>query len=378
MDVWATLATVFAALCVSLCGTKGAISFEESHVSFLLNVITQNERLKGQESKIDSPHDLQERQSCGPNSDEQRRRVAVARCDADYISAVANFGLVTCHNPFISSTIQDIMRCGSDRGTLCALHEPSLASGEDILDRFRDAEEQCFEVNSLADTLANCSNECRAALKVIADDYGCCVHSETDITRGSLARVLTPLLWSQCGVSRPEPCDDAPFTLLTTQQQSCSFLCTYSKYVALECKQIGNKLLDIYEECGDVESANEIRQQCGFNEMGQSCGASLELLLELNNLFSVYDTCYRYMSAGVCTRECGDALKGLKNRFGCCLNTANRTTSDGFRTEEIEGFLTDPALWSACAVDTPPFCSVPADGSVYDKFINCDTCLESL
>ena len=280
-------------MCV-LCGTEGDISFEKSHVSFLLNVLTRNERFRGQESsrsKIDSPHNLQERQSCRPNS-------AVARCDADYISALADSGLVTCNNPFISSTIQDIMRCGSDRGTLCALHDPSLASGEDILDRVRDAERLCFEVNSLVDTLTNCSNECRAALQVIADDYGCCVHSETDITRGSLARMLTPLLWSQCGVSRPEPCDDAPFTLLTTQQQSCSFLCTYSKYVALECKHIGNKLLDIYEECGDVESANEIRQRCGFNEMGQSCGASLELLLELNNLFSVYDTCYRYICVG--------------------------------------------------------------------------------
>ena len=372
MDAWTKLPIVLVALCVSLYGTEGDISFEESHVFLLFNVITRNERLRGQESKTDSPHDLQERQSCGPNSDEQRRRVAVARCDADYISAVADSGLVTCNNPFIFSTIQDIMRCGSDRGTLCALHDPFSATGEDILDRVRDAERLCFEVNSLGDTLANCSNECRAALQVIADDYGCCVHSETEITRGSLAKVLTPLLWSQCSVQRPEPCDDAPFTLPTTQQQSCSFLCTLYKNVFLECKHIGNRLLDIYEECGDVESANEIRQRCGLNEMGQFCGTSVE---ELNN---VYDTCYRYMSVGVCTRECGDALKGLKNRFGCCLNAANTTTSDGFRTEEIEGFVTDPALWYACAVDTPPFCSIPDDTSVYDKFINCDTCLESL
>ena len=85
-----------------------------------------------------------------------------------------NSGLLDCLSPF--SSVDDIRRCGTDRGTLCTFYEP-----EDILDSVREIERDCFEDSTLADSLKNCSRECMTALAELADRYGCCIHSENEI-----------------------------------------------------------------------------------------------------------------------------------------------------------------------------------------------------
>ena len=156
------------------------------------------------------PHTVDERQSCEPNSFEQNRRVAAVTCDPEYVAAVTNSGLLDC--VFQNPSIDDIRQCGTDRGTLCTFYEHfSPTSSEDILDSVREIERDCFKDSTLAESLKNCSRECMTALAELADRYGCCIHSEIEIiNRGERARVLTPLLWSQCGVERPEPCDNTP------------------------------------------------------------------------------------------------------------------------------------------------------------------------
>ena len=321
------------------------------------------------------PHTVDERQSCEPNSLEQNRRVAAVTCDPEYVAAVTNSGLLDC--VFQNPSIDDIRQCGTDRGTLCTFYKPfSPTSSEDILDSVREIERDCFEDSTLANTLKNCSSECMTALEEFADRYGCCIHSQNEITGEERTRVLTPLLWSQCGVERPEPCENTPRSPANTAA-SCSFFCAAIKSAVLQCKHIGSELLQIYEDCGDTEWAKELRQTCGFNDKGRSCGfASESLTTQESELFSAFDKCYRYLSASECTPECRGALESLSDSFGCCVNNRN-TTAEENRAEEIDSFVTDPALWAACGVQTPDFCDLPADTrSVYEQFIQCDdTCL---
>ena len=214
------------------------------------------------------------------------------------------------------------------------------------------------------------------ALAELADRYGCCIHSEIEIiNRRERARVLTPLLWSQCGVERPEPCDNTPRSPTDTAA-SCSFVCAGLKSRALQCKHIGSELLQIYEDCGDTESAKRLRQTCGFNDKGRSCGFTFEILTTQDSeLFSAFDKCYRYLSASECTPECRGTLESLSDSLGCCVNNLNTTAGEN-RAEKVDSFVTDPALWAACGVQTPDFCDLPADTrSVYEEFIQCDTCL---
>ena len=322
-------------------------------------------------AKLDLEHRVVRRQSCDPLSPEQNRREAAVRCDPDYIAAVTESGLLSCGVPLFF--VADSSRCGTDRGTLCALYSTD-ASGS-LTDSAEDIERLCFEDSSLAETLQNCSAQCRGALEALAVNFGCCVRSETSITRSELAKTLTPLLWSQCGVTRPGPCEDAPSlpTDLNPSDPSCSFACIFSQSTALECWHIGSKLLQVYEDCGDENSANELRQRCGFNHKNRSCGASLDTLSIGNDpIFSIYDKCYRFLSTGQCPTECRDALEELRDTYGCCVNNFNTTSEN--RQEEIGPVVTSYGLWSACGVESPGFCSLPTSISAYDDLPLCVEC----
>ena len=321
-------------------------------------------------AEISSQHPIVQRQSCEPDSVEQRRRVAAAQCDTNYVTAVT---ASECDVSFFSNA-EDIRRCGTDRGTLCALYSPSLTTTDrDIVDRAQDVQHFCFEEASLSKSLANCSAECRNALEAFGSDFGCCVRSEPQFSQDDLAKTLTPLLWSQCGVTLPEPCEDTPLES-PAATTSCGFFCGFSVFIGLECRHVGSKLLEIYEDCGDTGSANELRQQCGFNQKGQSCGLSLDFITtQRDTVFSTYNKCYRFLSARECAPECRGALESLKNKFGCCVNNLN-TTSAISSQEEIGAFVTSYELWSACDVESPGFCSLADDVSLYDDLIQCELC----
>ena len=112
-------------------------------------------------------------------------------------------------------------------------------------------------------------------------------------------------------------------------------------------------------------------ERCGQYKQGWI----INLTTQDSELFSAFDKCYRYLSASECTPECRGALESLSDSLGCCVNNPN-TTAEENRAEKVDSFVTDPALWAACGVQTPDFCDLPADTrSVYEEFIQCDTCL---
>ena len=305
-------------------------------------------------------HNIIQRQSCDPNSVEQNRRVAAAKCDTNYVTAIVSS---PCN--FLFTSLGDIRRCGTDRGTLCALYDPSLDT--------REIRRLCFVDNTLPETLANCSSKCRKRLETFASEFGCCIHTEPRIVE-AFSNTLTPLLWSQCGVTRPEPCEDTPnIPEKSTDDPSCSSFCGSSQSFGLECQHIGDKLLQIYEQCGDTVSANELRQRCGFNARGRFCGIIPDFTASLTDtIFPVYNKCYNFLSSGQCATACKEALEDLKETYGCCVNNLNSTSQS--RQREIGVFVTSYKLWSACGVESPGFCSLPADLSVYDELIQCNAC----
>ena len=318
----------------------------------------------------DPHHHIIQRQSCGPNSVEQNRRVAAAKCNTKYVTAIVSS---SCN--FLFTKLKDVRRCGTDRGTLCALYDPSLdtTGTVDIEELAIEIDRLCSGDNTLSDTLTNCSSKCRKRLETFASKFGCCIHTEPRILE-AFSNTLTPLLWSQCGVTRPEPCEDTPnIPEPSTNDPSCSFFCGFSQYFGLECQHIGDKLLQIYEECGDTESANQLRQRCGFNSKSRFCGTILNFSASLTDtIFAVYNKCYNFLSSGQCATACREALEDLKETYGCCVNSLNSTSQS--RQGEIGVFVTSYELWSACGVESPGFCNLPADVSVYDDLIQCDIC----
>ena len=312
-------------------------------------------------ARANSQHHMIKRQAgCTPESAEQDRRIATANCDPDFVAALLNFGGNTCGFP-----LQVIARYGTDSaGTLCELYDPFLTqeSGDDrnMLDSARDIITICFQSPSLSETLRNCSSGCRSALEEFADRFGCCIHTEPSITDDETGMVLAPYLWSQCGVTLPDPCENAPRTrsLDSSSATGCSFSCAVMQSLALECKYLGNQRLKIYEECGDTESANEVLQDCGFNEKGEFCGALIDTFgIDFRDIaFSVYNKCFRFFSSNECPTECKPALIDLKDTHGCCVNSMNTTST--FRQGDIEVLITRHDLWSACNVETPGLCSL--------------------
>ena len=329
-------------------------------------------------ARANSQHHMIQRQAgCTPESVELDRRIATTNCDPDFVAALSNFGGNTCGFP-----LQIIAKCGTDStGTLCELYDPFLrkesSDDRDMLDVAGDIIDSCFRSPSLSETLRNCSSRCRNLLQEFADRFGCCIHTEPSITEDGTGMILAPYLWSQCSVTLPDPCENAPRTRsLDSSATECSFSCAVIQSLALECKYLGNQRLNIYEECSDTESANEVLQDCGFNEKGEFCGALIDIFgIDFQDIaFSVYNKCFRFFSSNECPTECKPALIDLKDTYGCCINSMNTTSR--FQQGDIEVLITRYDLWSVCNVETPGLCSLPADPSVYDDILECSTCVD--
>ena len=322
---------------------------------------------------------------CTPDSDELERRLAVLRCDPEFSRAIGETG---CALPRLLFAELDFRNCGSDRnGTFCVQHDIADIEPFDLAQGIND---ECFDTHS-----RNCTSGCRETLREFSKRFGCCVHSYDMIVFRSI-RALTPQLWQDCGVERPEPCDNSPASppVLNTGI-TCTISCSFTQYNAIYCKHLARKAIDIYNECGDDENAMQVAQECGFSDRGMFCAGlgkvrfltvslgSIGILRdpsdELNNefVFQVYNKCLQFFANGTCPSECRDTLLEIRNEYGCCFNNLNTTAFDfsSFENEDSpKSLVTGYDLWSACDVETPGFCSLSSDSSVYDALMHCSLC----
>ena len=318
-------------------------------------------------------------EQCTPDSDELDGRIAALRCDADFYRAIRETG---CALPRLLFADNDFRDCGSDsNGTFCAQHDTADTDPSDLA---RDINDECFEPPS-----QNCSSSCRETLEEFSERFGCCVHSERVISDRYI-RVLTPQLWQDCGVERPEPCDNSPASPPVVDANiTCTVSCSYTQYNAIYCKHLARKAIDIYNECGDDENAMQVAQECGFSDRGMFCAGLGQIGFlavlgdpnddELSNEFvlQVYNKCLQFFANGTCPSECRDTLQEIRNKYGCCFNNINKTAFDFalFNDEDDpQGLVTGYDLWSACGVETPGLCSLPDDVSVYDDLMHCSLC----
>lgn len=299
--------------------------------------------------------------------DELGERIDALRCDPDFSRAIRQTKCLLTTRRF---TGRD---CGRNKnGTLCAQYcEFNLA---------RDIHRMCFDPPT-----QSCSSNCREALEQFSERFGCCVHSDFVIDDRFIG-VLTPQLWQDCGVERPEPCDDAPRgPAMPDKNISCTLGCSFTQYNAMYCKHLAKKEIDIYSECSDDGMALQIAQECGFSKRGRFCAGLGQVFLsvllhipnnELNNefVFRVYSKCIQVFSNGTCPRECRDTLQEIRNKYGCCFNNLNATAFNFGYEDGLQSLVTRSELWSACGVETPGFCSLPDDVSVYDDLMYCSPC----
>lgn len=329
-------------------------------------------------------HVTSRRQTCTPGSEEMSRRLAVINCDQRYVEAALD--LINredvCGFDFLNS---DFNRCGTNHnGELCAVHDPRFIrfnGTRGMVDVAGDIILICFQ--NIGGTLQNCSSECRQMLEEFSDRFGCCIHTEPRLKADDAVGIFALNLWSQCDVTRPEPCDDSPPITIVPRSlvdDTCSFLCIVTQSIFLECKYLARERLQLFEDCGDLDAAWEMRQICGFNEKGDYCGGNnggtalsfLDDNSRRNLAFSIYNKCFRFFSGDECTTECRETLQDTSDELGCCVNSMNSTVVYGEGSVEV--LTTRYDLWSKCGVQTPGFCHLPTDPSVYDRYIQCNTC----
>ena len=326
-----------------------------------------------------------ERQTC--STEDLNQRLARVQCDADYLNALRNIENAACSYPvaFRLARIRFTFHRGypecateDSTGMLCGEHDSAQVDPREIAE---DIIDDCLV------TPGNCSDRCRTTLEAFASRFGCCIHS-LDVTESQdLIRALTPQLWEDCGVARPEPCEDEPLELAPLNPNvSCSHTCTVQQSLALFCKYQAAGVIQAYRECDNEQGAVQTIQTCGFNNGGDLCGvvsrinfisfvAGSSIQLDEEYVRQMYDTCIDFALTGKCSTECREALVRARDRFGCCLSSIN-TTALGFTF--IDGdpanFVTSSELWSTCVVQPPSLCQLPNDLSVYDGLTQCELC----
>lgn len=321
-----------------------------------------------------------ERQSDCTRSSDFRERMTAIECNAEYLKAVND---VECFFYAIVPFFGDFAKCGlGTNNTFCRVHETSDVTPFDVAS---DVIQQCIEGSR------NCSNSCKTTLENFSERFGCCIHSDGVTRIGNLIRALTPQLWSDCGVPRPEPCGNVIMPQSATNS-SCSYTCSLNQFHALFCKYQAEDMMALYRECGEEKVALRLAQSCGFNNRGEFCATvgsvhSISSLvhhprdeLDQEYLEGIYDKCIDFALTGNCPAECRKALLDAKDRFGCCFNNINGSAIDLSTTffypvseDGIRSFVTDNNLWSACVVEPPGLCQFPNVG-VFDELTQCSVC----
>ena len=301
-------------------------------------------------------------------------RLANAYCNQSYVEATID---LIARGDACSYALMDspFYRCGTNhKGEPCGIFDPNFNQRLEMLEVADEIAFYCFE--NLREGFESCSSDCRRVLEEFSDSFGCCIYTEPLIRDDYMGMIFVPILWSKCNVTRPEPCTGTPrIPEESSAAGTCSIRCMWLQLIALECKYISREIVQLYEDCGVPEFASEIRQRCGFNAKGESCG-EINLIIngnsQRNYAFSVYNQFY---STNECSTECKEALEEVSETLGCCVNNMNTTEIHGIVQDTVGASITRYDLWSTCGVETPEFCTLPTDLSVYDRLLECNTCV---
>ena len=327
---------------------------------------------------VDQIRQRTERQEASCDDEDLEKRLAEIQCNADYLNALERTGMNgQCSYTFTFrwarlrfTSVRRYPECATDEnGTFCGVHDSRRVNPKKIAEEVFGA---CLS------RPGKCSEECKSMLRRFAGMFGCCIHSLDVLESDHLIRVLTPRLWEDCEVARPEPCANGPSELTPLSvEPACSFTSDLYQAQALFCKHQAADAMRAYEDCGDEQTARRIAQMCGFNEDTLFCGGmgSISPILyfyngtpsELNNDYvrSLYEKCVSFLLTGTCSTECRQELTRAKDSFGCCLNSINDTAVGSFLSgNSMRKFVTSYDLWTSCDVVTPSLCHLSNDSRI--------------
>ena len=293
---------------------------------------------------------------------------------------------IVCDQKYLKSIIQASKRCNlfgyfdtdhirgcglDDSGTYCRKHERNFPDPDYLA---WGVLQQC----SLQTRSGTCSSSCKSALRNFSGKFGCCIHVSRVswfVEDNPHILILSPALWTYCGLSRPDPCSNVPTLPSSTIAGSCTYGCYAYARSALICDEIGSELIDTYSGCGRKGAALELRQLCGVNDKGTAC-FELQFSDNTDYLLSVYTSCFKYFSSGVCTEKCRKGLARFRSKYGCCVNVYNGTAF-GESSQLLGSIVTQYDLWSRCNVVSPGMCTLPTGigNFSYDVEAFCDRIL---
>ena len=212
-----------------------------------------------------------------------------------------------------------------------------------------------------------CTNLCRVALQQFKLNVGCCLNSYYNISfisaYDSNSQYTDAGLWSACSVSPPSFCQASTLTLgSVATSRTCSGVEVFEQiHTQTTCNaQVFQPTLDIYKDLNkqcyyseNVDYYELFIQYCGLNENNQFC---LEVL-NVSYPQVVVSQCQNYTQG--CTRSCHMALNTFKTALGCCVNFYNGSFLRDYSNSSLRDYLntTNPALWSACGIPMPEFCT---------------------
>ena len=280
--------------------------------------------------------------TCTRYSNEYFRKIEVLKCDPKYIEALhmREENQDSACSPLIRAL--GSTNCGTNHnGSVCAALE--YLTIDEVLTSCFTLSDGIYRLPSAGE----CKSQCILALRRLSDQVGCCIHTSNHITI-----VQIPSLWMNCGVERPEPCadmpifEDLPSPIPLIGQCSYEYLMTQPQYTY--CKYLGEELSKINTECGYSEE--EYLKECGYDK-GQYCDF---LDYPRPRLLSIYDKCHSFFKEGTtewtCNDECEAAIQELKDTYGCCVITFNKTLNSVSR----QVLWSD--LWTSCGIEIPSNC----------------------
>lgn len=265
-----------------------------------------------------------------------------------------------------------IRGCGLDaNGTFCRKHERNFPDPDYLA---WNVLQKC----SLQTRSGSCSSSCKSALRNFAGRFGCCIHVSRVswfVEDNPHILILSSALWTYCGLSRPDPCSNVPSLPYSTIAGPCTYGCYAYARSALICDEIGSDLIDTYNQCGRKGAGLELRQLCGVNDRGTAC-FELQFSDNTDYLLSIYTSCFKFFSSGVCTEKCHKDLVRFRSKYGCCVNVYNGTAF-GESSQLLGSIVTQYELWSRCNVGSPGMCTLPSGSgnSSYDVVAFCDQIL---
>ena len=136
--------------------------------------------------------------------------------------------------------------------------------------------------------------------------------------------------------------------LLKTRQadDDPNFNRCFVEALPLLCEEGGHfqQLVDIGLDCGfSTESARDTAILCSVDSDGKLCGTITSGVEFLENALTQCLT-----GSNACPSGCANALRALRENFGCCIS--------GFNNSESSNPIFANSLWSGCGVQTVSLC----------------------